>query len=447
MQVSGGSGRSAPTGSVILSSGSYVSSSAVLSQGIVIVSIPASTLAMGSESLTASYTPDTASSLTFNSATGTSSITVGSPVVATATALQANPTSLVFGSSVTFSVAVTPASGSGTPTGSVTLMDGTSTLTTLSLNSSGAAGYSTASLSAGTHSITAIYGGDTTDTTSTSAAITVTVAAPLPAASLTPSPLNFTAVSGTTSAGQQVTLTNTGNVALAITGISIGGTGSSDFAQTSTCGIALDVGSNCAIAITFTPASPASFNATLSVADSAGGSPQTVALNGTGTPPPSFTLSSATSTQTMQAGGVAAYTITVTPQNGDFNNAVTFSASGLPPGATASFSPASITPGSATASTQMSIQTAATTAHNHRTPLWPMTGSALAMIGILFLPRKRKQQWLALCILFLASLGAMTVCGCGGGFAVGKPATNYTITVAGASGDDKQTVTVQLTVE
>jgi hypothetical protein len=66
-------------------------------------------------------------------------------------------------------------------------MDGASTLTTLTLNASGAASYSTAALSAGAHSITAVYHGDTNNSASTSAAVTVTVAAPAPAVSLTPS--------------------------------------------------------------------------------------------------------------------------------------------------------------------------------------------------------------------------------------------------------------------
>lgn len=56
-------------------------------------------------------------------------------------------------------------------------------------------------------------------------------------------------------------------------------------------------------------------------------------------------------------------------------------------------------------------------------------------------------MWLGLCILLLVSLGAMTLSGCGGGFAMGNPATTYTITVVGTSGNDTQATTVQLTVE
>jgi hypothetical protein len=64
------------------------------------------------------------------------------------------------------------------------------------------------------------------------------------------------------------------------------GTNPSDFALTTganACGATLAAGSSCSIYVTFTPASATSFSATLSVADSASGSPQTVSLTGTGT--------------------------------------------------------------------------------------------------------------------------------------------------------------------
>jgi len=81
------------------------------------------------------------------------------------------------------------------------------------------------------------------------------------------------------------TLSNTGNASLTGITSSITGSGASDFAittGTNACGSTLAAGSSCYIYVTFTPASAASFGATLSVADSASGSPQTVSLSGTG---------------------------------------------------------------------------------------------------------------------------------------------------------------------
>ncbi len=74
------------------------------------------------------------------------------------------------GSSVIFSVAVS--SAGVTPSGTVTFLDGSTTLGTITLNSSGAGAYSTNSLIVGTHSITASYSGDTNNAPGTSAALT-----------------------------------------------------------------------------------------------------------------------------------------------------------------------------------------------------------------------------------------------------------------------------------
>src|SRR5439155_1865075 len=77
-----------------------------------------------------------------------------------------------FGQSVTFTATV---SGSiGTPTGTVTFKDGTAALATNAL-SSGQATFTTAALSGGSHSITAVYNGDSVYNSSTSAALTQTI--------------------------------------------------------------------------------------------------------------------------------------------------------------------------------------------------------------------------------------------------------------------------------
>ena len=275
---------------------------------------------------------------------------------------------------------------------------------------------------------------------------------PAPVASLTPATLTFTAVSGATTAAQTATLSNTGNATLNITGITIAGTNPTDFAITTganACGTSLAADASCMIYVTFTPASVASFTAILQVADNAAGSPQSTTLNGTGTPPPNFTIGSSSGAQTIQQGGTATYTITVTAQNGTFSNAVALSASGLPTGATGTFTPPSVTPGSSSATSTLSIQTASTaTASVRHSPAWPLAGSALAMISLLFLPGKRRRRWITTAILLIASLGAFTaLTACGGGFALTQPAQSYTVTVTGTSGTDVQTTTVQLTVQ
>jgi len=89
----------------------------------------------------------------------------------------------------------------------------------------------------------------------------------------------------TTSAALAATLTNTGSNT--VTGIApvISGINPDDFAITAganACGASLAAGASCSIYVTFTPSAAASFSATLSVADSATGSPQIGYVLGTG---------------------------------------------------------------------------------------------------------------------------------------------------------------------
>src|SRR5262249_51561030 len=81
----------------------------------------------------------------------------------------------LFGQSVTFTATVNPvAPGTGTPSGSVTFLDGATTLGTETL-SGGAATFTTSALSVAGHPITASYGDDSTFNPSTSAVLTQTV--------------------------------------------------------------------------------------------------------------------------------------------------------------------------------------------------------------------------------------------------------------------------------
>jgi FG-GAP-like repeat/Abnormal spindle-like microcephaly-assoc'd, ASPM-SPD-2-Hydin/Beta-propeller repeat len=107
-----------------------------------------------------------------------------------------------------------------------------------------------------------------------------------PAVSLTPTNLSFgnQAVS-TTSAVQNVILTNTGTGTLTLSSMGITGTNGGDFSQTNNCGGTLVAGANCTIAVSFTPAATGARSAVLNIADNAPGSPQTVSLSGTGTAP------------------------------------------------------------------------------------------------------------------------------------------------------------------
>jgi Abnormal spindle-like microcephaly-assoc'd, ASPM-SPD-2-Hydin len=100
----------------------------------------------------------------------------------------------------------------------------------------------------------------------------------------TPTSLNFgNQPAGTTSLPQTITLTNKGDAAMNVREIVLVGANPSDFAQTNSCGATLASGASCFITVTFTPSVKGKRKAAVGVADSGGGSPQSVSLTGMGT--------------------------------------------------------------------------------------------------------------------------------------------------------------------
>jgi len=136
-----------------------------------------------------------------------------------------------------------------------------------------------------------------------------------PGATLSSSSLTFgNTMVGSTTTAQSVTLTNTGNGTLTITGVTVTGTGAADFAVSSnTCGSSLAASASCTVAVTFTPAAVGILTATVSIADNAAGSPQTVTLTGTGVAPgASLSLSSLTFASTAVGTSAAPQSVTLT---------------------------------------------------------------------------------------------------------------------------------------
>src|SRR5262249_23596135 len=93
---------------------------------------------------------------------------------ATTTTLASSANPSVWGQSVTITVTVASTFSLGTPTGTLTLTDGATTLATLTL-SSGSATYTTATFSIANHPLNASYSGDPNFNSSNSTALTQTV--------------------------------------------------------------------------------------------------------------------------------------------------------------------------------------------------------------------------------------------------------------------------------
>jgi Abnormal spindle-like microcephaly-assoc'd, ASPM-SPD-2-Hydin len=121
------------------------------------------------------------------------------------------------------------------------------------------------------------------------AELNVGASTPAPVASVSPVSISFgNQAVGTTSASHTVTVTNTGNANLVIPSGGVTVTGSTNFkigsdtCASTTASVTVAPGSSCTFAVTFTPASIGTFSATIDISDNAAGSPQTVALSGSG---------------------------------------------------------------------------------------------------------------------------------------------------------------------
>jgi hypothetical protein len=313
-------------------------------------------------------------------------------------------------------------------------------------------------IAAGTYTATLTATDNAFPTTQT-VALTGTVSG-TPIASLTPALLSFSTNAGTSSASQTATLKNTGTANLTITSLALAGTNASSFSQTNTCGSTLAAGASCTVNLLFTPSAAGTFTASLTVTDNSGSSSagpsapvvQTAALSGTAAAVTAadFTLTPTPSAQSSYRGRTVTYTVQLAALLGTspFNSPVTLTASGLPPGATASFSPAVVTPGTqATATLSVAIPAltgALQPANQQRTSYGISFALLLAGFG---LRRQRKLRWSALLTLFcmLGLTAALTGCGTGNGFAV--PTSTSTITITGTSGAIVHSTTVSLTVQ
>ena len=163
-------GSGTPTGTITFRDGATILATVPLEGGFVFASFTTSTLGVGNHSITAAYSGDA------NFAPSTSPVLTQTVLAhQTTTVLTSSPNPSVPGQPVTFQAVVTT-TGPGTPTGTVRFVEGATILGTATL-SGGVATFTTSSLGAGTHTITAVYEGDAIHGSSESAPLTQTVVA------------------------------------------------------------------------------------------------------------------------------------------------------------------------------------------------------------------------------------------------------------------------------
>jgi predicted secreted protein len=188
--VSGNGGT--PTGTVSFLDGATVLTKVQLtSSGTATFSL--STLAPGIHQLTAAYSGDSLDGSSLSPVTAEQVVQKTTVTVAS----SENPSLLQ--DNVTLTVTVSNGSTSATPTGSVTLTDGSTVLATVNLSATGTATYIMQSPAVGTHSIVAAYAGDNQNSPASSQPL-------LQVVNLRPTTVTFTSSSTAVSSGQQITL-------------------------------------------------------------------------------------------------------------------------------------------------------------------------------------------------------------------------------------------------
>ena len=272
-------------------------------------------------------------------------------------ALSASPASqtVVRGQGTTYNVAVAPLNGftgavnfsvSGMPAGVTASFNPTSVTTS---GSTAMAVATTAATAPGTYTLS-ITGTGTSATHTTTVTLVVTQA---PDFAVSASPSSQTVVQGQ---GKSYTVTVTpsngftGAVTLSASGLPAGVTASFSPASLTTSG-------NSTMTVATTAATvPGTYTLTITGTGTSATHSATVTLVVTNQAP-NFTLVASPASQTVLKGSSKLYTVTISPLNG-FTGAVTFSASALPAGVTASFSPASVTTsGSSTMTVATTIAT------------------------------------------------------------------------------------------
>ena len=313
---------------------------------------------------------------------------------------------------------------------------------------------------------------------------TVTVAT----VSVSPATISFgSQVVGGTSSPVAVTVKNTGQGALTVSGASV--TDTTDFTLKNNCTAAVPAGGTCTVQITFAPAAPVTGaqcgstsgakTATLTLTDNATDSPQSVTMNGTATDfcpdPPTVGGTS----QTVPAGTTAVFNLDITSMDG-FAGTVDLACTGAVPGAgSCTTSPSTVNvPKNGQASFVASIPTGSSLVRpkdrDFKSPpsnRYLIVIALLSLLGLASLSRRAAQLSPSLresqhpgtasrlyrqrmtrvaqaCSLLLMLALAMSACssGGGGGSSVTQPNT-YSFTVTATAGGSTRTIALTLTVQ
>jgi hypothetical protein len=398
-------------------------------------------LPVGIDSLTAVYSGNTAY------ATSTSIPvleTITAALTNTTTILAASPNPATVLQSVSLTAAVTPAP-TGSVLGTVSFYRSATLLGSVNLNSSGVATFSTTNLLVGIDSLTAVYSGNTAFAASTSIPVletitaaltnTTTILAASPNPAIAPQTVSLTAAVTPVPTGSALGTVNFYSGVTLLASVKLNSSGVATFSTTN-----LPAGID---SLTAVYSGNASFAASTSI-------PVLENVNIGSLVESTFMVTAQQTSVSAPPGGSVTVNASVLPSGGAFNNVVTMSATGLPPGASASFDPPTVIPGGGGAPTVLITQLPALASVRDPRPGVPL-GSFAVMLGLCGVSLRRKHFSRRFKRLALASLVwvAFTLIGCGGGgfLRTSNPQPgSYVITITGTSGSIQSSATVTVVV-
>jgi hypothetical protein len=268
---------------------------------------------------------------------------------------------------------------------------------------------------------------------------------------------------------QSLTLTNTGPAVLSIGGIVL--SGSTDFAQSNTCGTSLAVGANCQFQVTLKASSIGPLNAKLTFTDTAPNSPQTILLSGAGIDYSLGPASGSSDSTTVSAGETALFSIQLSATGGFTPSdqlSISITCSGAPQNAICSVpSQAVVARPASPATFDVSVSTRANSmslpSSSNRPFMWQLVAALLLISASLLLrlltsdEQKKMNRWTRI-VAFAHSSGSalsliiaiLFMIGCGSSSSPSAnlltPPGRYQITITAKAGTVSHSTQLTLTV-